>query len=89
VIQRPVELLALLALVTLVAVLLLGRHPGSLRRQAVVGASIGVASAFAVATQQADLIPDQLELPLAIASVVTAVVVILGLHVRFRRRSPV
>jgi hypothetical protein len=88
--ERPFELLTIVAVVAVVAVALLGRHPGSLRRQAVVGVAIGVTSAIAVMTQQVDLIPDALELPIAALSAgsILALLAMLGLRRARRPRRP-
>lgn len=81
--ERPVELLVLTAIVVVISVVLLGPHPGSLRRQAVVGVAIGVMSAFVVVTQQTDLIPDGLELPLL--AIVGLAIALVGLREYHRR----
>jgi hypothetical protein len=83
--ERPIELVALMAFVALIALLFLGPKPGSLRRQAAVGGAIGAASALAVATQQSDLIPDGLELHVAVAGLV--VLAVLAAIVRLRVTS--
>jgi drug/metabolite transporter (DMT)-like permease len=81
--ERPVELLTIVAVVAAVAVVLLRQQPGSLRRQAIVGVAVGLTSALAVGTQMTDLVPDALELP-ALALAVLAFVGI-GLHAVARR----
>ena len=83
--ERPLELFAIVAGVAIIAILLLGPNPGSRRAQIVVGCGIGAASALAVATQQTDLIPDGLELPLAAAGL--AATLIVATYIRLRARS--
>jgi prepilin signal peptidase PulO-like enzyme (type II secretory pathway) len=70
--ERVVELVAIVAFVVVIALGLFGRNPGSRRGQVIVGGAIGAVSALAIATQQTDLIPDELEIPVAIAALVAA-----------------
>lgn len=87
--ERPVELATIVAVVATIAVALLRHEPGSLRRQAIVGVAVGLTSALAVATQQADLVPDALELPaLALALLALVGVGLRAAALRGRQPAP-
>ena len=83
--ERLGELAVFLCLVATVAVLLLGTGSEARPVRVVGAALIGVTGAFAVIVQEVDVVPDDLEMPLAFLALLGFLAALTVVHVRQAR----
>jgi uncharacterized membrane protein YoaK (UPF0700 family) len=87
VIQRPLELLILLAILVALAAILVRRGGRSPLTQVLAALLVAGGAVVGVLTQQMDLVPDEIEGPLAVLALAALVAAIVGYRVRGSRQG--
>jgi uncharacterized membrane protein YoaK (UPF0700 family) len=82
VIQRPLELLILVAILVALAAILVRRGGRSPFTQILAALLVAAGAVVGVLTQQMDLVPDEIEGPLAVLALVALVAAIIGYRAR-------